>query len=203
MYRFAQQEAADLPTVESQEKATPQRKKKNKLRLWSYYCRKVQLKNNALANVNNFTPCVHPGQPCDASCPCVMANNVCEKFCQCSPDCKFEKLFIADEFNSPFRLYRIQVQSGFPVANAKLIAVPSSALVSWQFVNATQTCVVLAVRAIRALPRSPARTSAFSVDCVRYLVIFLNNSHNLLCCCIFQANTSCWRHLKSPDGESF
>ena len=102
MYRFAQQEAADLPTVESQEKATPPRKKKKKLRLWSYYCRKVQFKNDASAKaVNNFTPCVHPGQPCDESCSCVMANNFCEKFCQCSSDCKFRNYLVTvNEINN-------------------------------------------------------------------------------------------------------
>ena len=68
--------------------------------------------------------------------------------------------------------------------NAKLNVIPSIAPVSWLFVNATQTCVVLAVRAIRTLPRSPARTSAFNVDCVCYLSIFLDTSLNLLCCYI-------------------
>ena len=50
VYRFAQEEAANLPTVESQEKATLPRKKKKKLSLWSVHCRKVQLKNHASDN---------------------------------------------------------------------------------------------------------------------------------------------------------
>ena len=107
VYRFAQQEVADLPTLQSQGKTTHTRTKKKKLRLWSYYCRKVKLKNDASANgVNNFTPCIHPGQPCDESCSCVIANNLCEKFCLCSSDCTFGNYLVTGNKIKGF-LYRI------------------------------------------------------------------------------------------------
>lgn len=89
VYQFAAKEEALIPDVNEETTQTPPRKKKKKQRLWSMHCRKIQLKKDGTSKtVYNYQPCDHPGQRCDETCPCVMAQNFCEKFCQCSGDCQ-------------------------------------------------------------------------------------------------------------------
>ncbi|KAJ8272757.1 hypothetical protein GJAV_G00093080 [Gymnothorax javanicus] len=89
VYEFRVKESSIIARAPAEDDDTPPRKKKRKHRLWATHCRKIQLKKDGSSNhVYNYQPCDHPRQPCDSSCPCVIAQNFCEKFCQCSSECQ-------------------------------------------------------------------------------------------------------------------
>ncbi|OQR71039.1 histone-lysine N-methyltransferase-like [Tropilaelaps mercedesae] len=89
VYTFAQNEPVDVaPPPEDTDDDSRRAKKKKKHKMWSTHSRKFAVKNAAGPGLAcQYSPCHHPGQPCDTTCPCVQLRNFCEKFCHCSPDC--------------------------------------------------------------------------------------------------------------------
>lgn len=76
-------------------------------RLWPDCC--ALPADGSSNHVYNYQPCDHPRQPCDSSCPCVIAQNFCEKFCQCSSECKY--LFCFDKLHENFRGFGSAVEA--------------------------------------------------------------------------------------------
>ena len=88
VFAYAQKELEDSNLHDFPNDPSPPRKKKKKQRLWSLHSKKLNGKREGSStHVNNYYPCDHPGQSCDASCPCVINGNFCEKFCNCNSDC--------------------------------------------------------------------------------------------------------------------
>uniref|UniRef100_A0A8C0B5E0 Histone-lysine N-methyltransferase EZH2 n=1 Tax=Buteo japonicus TaxID=224669 RepID=A0A8C0B5E0_9AVES len=98
VYEFRVKESSIIAPVPAEDVDTPPRKKKRKHRVKeTAYClfapfnftKSCYFYSDGSSNhVYNYQPCDHPRQPCDSSCPCVIAQNFCEKFCQCSSECQ-------------------------------------------------------------------------------------------------------------------
>ncbi|CAB0004651.1 unnamed protein product [Nesidiocoris tenuis] len=94
VYHFAQNDPSTSVLDTEVHDSTPPRKKKKKqhTRLWSVHSRKnAQKKDSGSNQLHHYTPCDHPGRPCDNQCPCTLGSsqNYCEKFCKCSDDCQY------------------------------------------------------------------------------------------------------------------
>uniref|UniRef100_A0A8C8BKP2 [histone H3]-lysine(27) N-trimethyltransferase n=1 Tax=Otus sunia TaxID=257818 RepID=A0A8C8BKP2_9STRI len=95
VYEFRVKESSIIAPVPAEDVDTPPRKKKRKhsdgncLFAPFNFTKCCYFYSDGSSNhVYNYQPCDHPRQPCDSSCPCVIAQNFCEKFCQCSSECQ-------------------------------------------------------------------------------------------------------------------
>ncbi|XP_066915618.1 histone-lysine N-methyltransferase EZH2-like [Clytia hemisphaerica] len=90
VYKHSQEEPdGEVDNLDSESTPPKKKKKKQTVRSWANHCKKVQMKKeNASSYLYNFTPCDHPGQPCNESCICIATHNFCEKYCQCSMTCQ-------------------------------------------------------------------------------------------------------------------
>jgi histone-lysine N-methyltransferase EZH2 len=91
LYQYGRRVSAELLRLngEAQERQLPSKKKKRNMRTWSHHHRKIQSKLEGQASSRyHYNPCLHPGKPCESSCPCVGTRNFCEKYCYCSLECQ-------------------------------------------------------------------------------------------------------------------
>lgn len=139
------------------------------LRTWSHHHRKIQSKLEGQSNNRyHYTPCLHPGKPCDHSCPCVAARNFCEKYCYCRQVRQQYPSYLhtyhllsctVQLFDGSSLLPVLTARTGFPAADAGLAPVTRNTVPAfWPSASVILTCVLSVEQVSTNTSNTPAHS---------------------------------------------